>query len=143
MEGKPSISDRASDLRESVVDALHDSRAGISDSAEAARRSLAQDIERLRSDLASVSATFTKFVSESGGQTARAAGRVGEAFAAHMGAAASDAVGAGADLASAATGQAKTFASELEAMARRQPLGALAGALMIGVIIGTLTRGRR
>jgi ElaB/YqjD/DUF883 family membrane-anchored ribosome-binding protein len=142
MEAKPkgSISDRATDLKDSVVDALHDGGAGLSDSAETARQNLAQDIERLRSDLASVSGTLSKFISESGGEAARTASKVGEAFAAQMGAAASDAAGAGADMASAASGQVKTFASELEAMARRQPLGSLVGALAVGVIIGMLSR---
>ena len=41
---------------------------------------------------------------------------------------------------SAANEQAKTVASELESMARRNPLGAIAGAVLIGVFIGLLGR---
>jgi hypothetical protein len=37
---------------------------------------------------------------------------------------------------------AKTLASELEGMARRNPLGTIAGALLVGVIIGMMSRGR-
>jgi hypothetical protein len=32
--------------------------------------------------------------------------------------------------------------SELEGMARRNPLGTIAGALLVGVIIGMISRGR-
>ena len=39
-------------------------------------------------------------------------------------------------MASAASEQAKTFASELESVARRNPLGAIAGAVLFGVLIG-------
>ena len=44
----------------------------------------------------------------------------------------------GSELASSAKEHAKTFASELEGMARRNPLGTIAGALLVGVIIGFL-----
>jgi ElaB/YqjD/DUF883 family membrane-anchored ribosome-binding protein len=43
-------------------------------------------------------------------------------------------------LVSSAGDQAKTFASELETMARRNPLGTLAGAVAIGVLIGIMGR---
>jgi ElaB/YqjD/DUF883 family membrane-anchored ribosome-binding protein len=46
----------------------------------------------------------------------------------------------GANIASATTQQAKTFAAELEDMARRNPLGAVAGAVMVGVLIGMMGR---
>jgi ElaB/YqjD/DUF883 family membrane-anchored ribosome-binding protein len=41
---------------------------------------------------------------------------------------------------SLASEQAKTVASELESMARRNPLGAIAGAVLIGVLIGLVGR---
>ena len=46
----------------------------------------------------------------------------------------------GANLASSTTQQEKTFATELENMARRNPLGAIAGAVMVGVLIGMMGR---
>jgi outer membrane lipoprotein SlyB len=49
---------------------------------------------------------------------------------------------AGANIATSATANAKTFASELEGAARKNPLGAMAGALLVGVLIGLLGRGR-
>jgi hypothetical protein len=49
---------------------------------------------------------------------------------------------AAADMADSTTQQVKTFASELEAMTRRNPLGVLAGGVMTGVLIGLMMRGR-
>ena len=45
-------------------------------------------------------------------------------------------------IANAASGQAKTFASELERIGRNNPLVAMAGAVLVGVVIGVLGRGR-
>jgi ElaB/YqjD/DUF883 family membrane-anchored ribosome-binding protein len=53
---------------------------------------------------------------------------------------ASDLADRGSQYASSASDQAKTFATELESMARRNPLGALAGAVVIGVLIGVMGR---
>jgi hypothetical protein len=46
------------------------------------------------------------------------------------------------EFATSARQHAKTFASEPEAMARRNPLGTIAGTLVVGVIVGMMTRGR-
>jgi ElaB/YqjD/DUF883 family membrane-anchored ribosome-binding protein len=59
----------------------------------------------------------------------------GQAYAAQAGSAANE-------MAEAATQQVKTFASELEAMTRRNPIGTVAGAVVVGVLIGLLARGR-
>lgn len=48
----------------------------------------------------------------------------------------------GANAAAAATAQAKTFTIELEAIARRNPLGAIAGAVAVGALFGMLRRRR-
>lgn len=56
--------------------------------------------------------------------------------------AASGAMEAGANAANYAAEQAKSLTNEIETFARRNPLGALGGALAIGVLIG-LIGGRR
>jgi ElaB/YqjD/DUF883 family membrane-anchored ribosome-binding protein len=57
-----------------------------------------------------------------------------------VGGVASDLADRGAGMASAASDQAKSFASELENMARRNPIGAIAGAVVVGVLIGLMGR---
>ena len=38
--------------------------------------------------------------------------------------------------------QVKTFASEMENMARKNPLGTIGATLLVGVVIGMMSRGR-
>jgi ElaB/YqjD/DUF883 family membrane-anchored ribosome-binding protein len=76
------------------------------------------------------------------GETTKVIRDIGETVAAQFGTAASGLADKGSELASSAKAQAKTFASELEAMARRNPLGTIAGALLVGVVIGMMSRGR-
>jgi hypothetical protein len=67
---------------------------------------------------------------------------IGETVAAQVGTTASGLADKGSELATSARDQAKTFASELEAMARRNPLGTIVGALLVGVVIVMMSRGR-
>ncbi len=46
------------------------------------------------------------------------------------------------EMAKSASQQVTTFASELDAVMKRNPLGALAGAILTGVLIGTFLRTR-
>jgi hypothetical protein len=57
-------------------------------------------------------------------------------------AAVGQATAAASDMAKSASQQVTTFASELEAMTKRNPLGILAGAFFAGILIGLLGRGR-
>jgi hypothetical protein len=81
-------------------------------------------------------------VASRAGETTKAIRDIGETVAAQVGTAASGLADKSSELASSAKAQAKTFASELEAMARRNPLGTIAGALLVGVVIGMMSRGR-
>jgi ElaB/YqjD/DUF883 family membrane-anchored ribosome-binding protein len=54
----------------------------------------------------------------------------------------SQAGAAATEVADSASRQVSTFASEITKMTRDNPLGALAGATMFGVLIGILLRGR-
>src|SRR6516164_5454542 len=64
------------------------------------------------------------------------------AVASQVGSTTSGVTDAGSELASPAKEHAKTLASELAGMARRNPLGTIAGALLVGVVIGMMSRGR-
>jgi ElaB/YqjD/DUF883 family membrane-anchored ribosome-binding protein len=79
-------------------------------------------------------------MAKAGTEAARSAREVTASVAGQVTSAASDLAGRGVDMASAAGEQAKSFASEIEGMARRNPIGALAGAVLIGVLIGMMGR---
>jgi len=127
---------RADTLRSDVGNALERGRSGIADSAQTAGTDLASDVGKLRADIASIQETMSKFVSQAGGEAARTAQNVGSAVASQIG-------GVASDMASATTAQVKTFASEMENMARRNPLGTIGVTLLAGVIIGMISRGGR
>jgi ElaB/YqjD/DUF883 family membrane-anchored ribosome-binding protein len=129
-------------LQDKVGSAVDQARAGIADSASSASADLASDVEKMRADMASMKDTLAKFASEAGGHFGKSAHTVGDAIASQVSATASNMAHAGADMASAAKDQAKTFASELEGMARRQPLASLAATLFVGIVIGMMGRSR-
>jgi ElaB/YqjD/DUF883 family membrane-anchored ribosome-binding protein len=110
--------------------------------AGASRDSLAEDVSSLRTDMAKMNEILSKFVSEAGGQAARTARNVGHTVVSQLGSTASGIATTGSDMASSATEQSKTFTNELEGIARKNPLGALAGALVIGIVIGLIVRSR-
>jgi ElaB/YqjD/DUF883 family membrane-anchored ribosome-binding protein len=142
----PSLGDaarsRAENLKDKVGDAFDRGKSGIADSASAARDSLAEDMTRLRADLAKMQETVARFATEAGSEAATTARRVGQVVASEVGSAASGIAEAGAQMASSAKEQVKTFASEFEAMARRNPLGTMAGTLVAGIVIGLMSRSR-
>jgi ElaB/YqjD/DUF883 family membrane-anchored ribosome-binding protein len=103
----------------------------------------AQDgLAELRREFANLKDHVARFAAQAGGEAAKSIRGVGQNVAAQVGGAASNATDTGADLISSATEQAKTFAAELEGMARRNPLGTIAGAVLVGVVIGMMSRGR-
>jgi ElaB/YqjD/DUF883 family membrane-anchored ribosome-binding protein len=99
-------------------------------------------MSNLRRDVASLKDTFARLASQVGGEVAKTARSMSQTVASQVGSTTSGVTDAGSELASAAKEHAKTFASELEGMARRNPLGTIAGTLLVGVIIGMMLRGR-
>ena len=101
-----------------------------------------EEIKKLRQDVATLKDTLARLVSQAGSEAAKTVRGLTQAAASQVSDAASGVVDAGSELASSAKEHAKTFASELEAMARRNPLGTIVGALLVGVVIGIISRGR-
>ena len=99
-------------------------------------------LSELRQDMASLKSTISRFASQAGDDAAKTVRGASQTLAAQVGGAASGVADMSSDLATSAKEHAKTFASELEGMAKRNPLGTLAGALVIGVVIGLMSRGR-
>jgi len=106
------------------------------------RDGFAETMSQLSRDMASLKDTFALLASQAGGEAANAMRNVSQTVASQFGTAASGAAGTGSDLAAAAKEHAKTFASELEAVARRNPLGTIAATLLVGIVIGMMSRGR-
>lgn len=106
------------------------------------RDSSTEDMNRLRADLAGLKDTLTRIASHLSGETAKTVRGATQTMASHVGDAVSGAVESGSMVASSAKERATTFASELERVARANPLGAIAGALLVGVLIGLMSRGR-
>jgi ElaB/YqjD/DUF883 family membrane-anchored ribosome-binding protein len=113
---------------------------GVGAAAADAMDSAAADLQALRNDLNNLKDTMTKFISQAGNEAAKSAREITSNVAGQVGNVANDVANQGASMASAATEQAKTFATELESMARRNPLGAIAGAVILGVLIGMMGR---
>jgi ElaB/YqjD/DUF883 family membrane-anchored ribosome-binding protein len=103
---------------------------------------LNESVNDLRRDLASLKDNFARLASQAGGEATKTIRSVSQTVASQVGSAASGVADASSELASSAKDHARTFASELEGMARRNPLGTIAGALLVGVIIGMMSRGR-
>jgi ElaB/YqjD/DUF883 family membrane-anchored ribosome-binding protein len=138
-----SSSNPTPEARDEIGSAFERGRTNIAEAANVAGSDAARDLRTLRADVAKLQATLATFVSSVGKQTGLAATDVGSTVADQVGAVAGDVAQSGADLAASATAQAKTFASELESMARKNPLGTLAGTLLVGVMIGMMSRGTR
>ena len=113
-----------------------------SDADDIRRDGFAETLSQLSREIANLKDTFALLASQTGGEAAKKMRNMSEALASQVGDAAGGVADTGSDLATSAKQHAKTFASELEAMARRNPLGTIAGTLVVGVIIGMMTRGR-
>jgi ElaB/YqjD/DUF883 family membrane-anchored ribosome-binding protein len=131
---------RGSAASPSISESVNRGKDAIGSAASEAMNSASSDLQSLRIDLNNLKDTVAKFVSQAGGEAAKSARDVTSNVAGQVGTVASGLADRGADLASAASTQAKSIASELENMARRNPLGAIAGAVMVGVLIGLMGR---
>ena len=142
--GGKQFKDNSRDSNEATGAAISDSIARGKDAVGAvandAMKSAGSDLQSLQTDLNSLKETVTKFMSEAAGQAAKSAREVSSQVTSRVSDVAGDLADRGSAMASTATEQAKTIASELEGMARRNPIGAIAGAVLVGIVIGVLGR---
>jgi ElaB/YqjD/DUF883 family membrane-anchored ribosome-binding protein len=122
--------------RPSVGESLNRGKEALGSVATGAMADASSDLEALRNDLASLKNTLARFMTDAGGEAAKSAREVSSSMAGHVGDTASDLADKGQRFAATAGDQAKTFAGEIEAFARRNPLGALAGAVAVGFVLG-------
>jgi len=97
-----------------------------SDNDDVRRDGLGETLSQLSRDVASLKNTFALLASQAGGEAAKTMRNMSDAVASQVGDAASGVADTSFDLATPAKQYAKTFASELEAMTRRNPLGTIA-----------------
>jgi ElaB/YqjD/DUF883 family membrane-anchored ribosome-binding protein len=98
------------------------------------------DAASLRAELDALKAQFSTFIAKAGSDAVRTAQDAVKSAGQATADVAGNVANKASDLASAATQQAKTFASELERIGRDNPLGTIAGALLVGVVIGLIGR---
>jgi ElaB/YqjD/DUF883 family membrane-anchored ribosome-binding protein len=122
--------------RPSVGESLNRGKDALGSVAAGAMADASSDLEALRNDLASLKNTMARFMADAGGEAAKSAREVSSSMVGHVGDTASDLADKGQRFAATAGDQAKTFAGEIEAFARRNPLGALAGAVAVGFVLG-------
>jgi len=126
----------------SITESMARGKEAIAAAADGAMDSAATDLQLLRKDLNSLKETVARFVSQAGGEAAKSARDVASNVTGQAGDIAGDLMDRGANAASVATAEAKSFAAELERMTRSNPLAAIAGAVLIGALIGLLGRRR-
>jgi hypothetical protein len=107
-----------------IGDHVQRARENISDAAATGRDDIAADLRRLSADVAHLRDTVAELAKTMAAEVGEAATDIGE------------------DIASAAKDQARTLLSDVEAVARRNPLGILIGAFGLGLLIGMM-KGRR
>jgi len=100
------------------------------------------DLDALRADFNTLKDTVANFVSKTSDDALQTAKQTTSDVATQIGNTASQIGDTASGIANAASEQVKTFASELERMGRNNPLGAIAGAVLVGVVIGLIGRGR-
>jgi ElaB/YqjD/DUF883 family membrane-anchored ribosome-binding protein len=92
-----------------------------------------REASSLRAELDALKSQFTHFISRAGSDAMKTAQDATSQMTDKV-------TDKATDFANAATQQAKTFASEIERLGRENPLGAIAGALLVGVVIGLIGR---
>jgi ElaB/YqjD/DUF883 family membrane-anchored ribosome-binding protein len=103
---------------------------------------MTETVSQLSRDVARLKDTFAQLLSQASDAGTKTVRDFSQTVASHVSSAASGAADTGSNLVGSAKGHAKTLASELEDMARRNPLGTIGGALLVGVVIGMMSRGR-
>jgi ElaB/YqjD/DUF883 family membrane-anchored ribosome-binding protein len=114
-----------------VAESLTRSKQAIGSVANDAMDAAASDLESLRRDLNGFKDTLSSFMAQAGGEAAKSAREVSDALKAQ-----------GAELAVGAAERGKSLISDIEATARRNPIGTLAVAFAIGMVLASWGRRR-
>lgn len=138
--GTGQLKEAARSAGSAISDTAARGRDAVGAAANEAANTAGTDLQSLQIDLNRLKDTVTQFMSEAADQATKSARDMSSNVADRVSDVAGEVAQRGSVMASTATNQAKSLASELEAMARRNPIGALAGAVMVGIMIGMLGR---
>jgi ElaB/YqjD/DUF883 family membrane-anchored ribosome-binding protein len=122
--------------QESVASSINRGKDAVTTAASEVVDAGGAALKALQSDLSDLKETLEKIISRGSNETTKSAREV----AGQVSTAGSDITQRGVHAAAAATDQAKTVVTELENIARRNPLGALASAVVVGILIGMMGR---
>lgn len=128
------------DWQRSGAEALSRGKEAASAAGAEAASSGASAVQSLRSEIKNIQDMVTRLAAQSGRDAVDSARHAAAAAAERVGDVAGDLARSSADAAAAATDRAKSVTGELEGMARRNPMGVIAGAVVIGVLIGVFGR---
>jgi ElaB/YqjD/DUF883 family membrane-anchored ribosome-binding protein len=128
------------DWQRSGAEALSRGKEAASAAGAEAASSGASAVQSLRSEIKNIQDMVTRLAAQSGREAVDSARHAAAAAAERVGDVAGDLARSSAHAAAAATDRAKSVAGELEGMARRNPMGVIAGAVVIGVLIGVFGR---
>jgi ElaB/YqjD/DUF883 family membrane-anchored ribosome-binding protein len=103
-------------------------------------RTVEADLRALRQDLNNLTENVAKLFSKTKNDAAKSVREMTSNMTDRVGSMAGDLAEKSSNAASAATNQVKSFGADLESMAHRNPFGTLAGAVLVGILIGMLGR---
>jgi ElaB/YqjD/DUF883 family membrane-anchored ribosome-binding protein len=109
------------------------------DRGEEMGRTVEADLKALREGLNNLTENVARLVSKTKDDAAKSVREMTSNMT-HVGSMAGDLAEKSSNAASAATSKVKSFGGELESMAHRNPYGTLAGAVLVGILIGMLGR---
>jgi ElaB/YqjD/DUF883 family membrane-anchored ribosome-binding protein len=115
----------------SVAESLTRTKQAIGDAAAEAMDSAGSDLDSLLRGLNGLKETLTTFMSKAGSEAFRSARDVSSGLA-----------DTGAGMASDVTDRGKDLAGQLEYFVRRNPLASIAGAFVVGILLGAWGRRR-
>jgi ElaB/YqjD/DUF883 family membrane-anchored ribosome-binding protein len=126
----------------SVSDSVARDRDAVGAAASDAVDTASSDMQSLRTDLNRLKDSVSTFMAQAAQEATKSAREVSSNVVGRFGDVADDIARRGSAMASTATAQANSAVSEFESMVRRNPMGAMAGAVMVGILIGALGRRR-
>jgi ElaB/YqjD/DUF883 family membrane-anchored ribosome-binding protein len=139
---KENVRSSTASVGASVSESVARGRDAVGAAANDAINAAGGDLQTLRTDLNRLKETVSAFMAQATAEATRSAREATSNVVGRIGDVAGDIAQRGGMMASTATDQARSVASEFGDMVRRNPIGAMTGAVTVGILIGMLGRRR-